>query len=401
MKATNIVLSILILVLALVSAVFSYFLFERRDTMIQGWGKLATAIQTTSRNLDKNSGTNTAAKLAPADLSPEKYGELDGKLQMLSAQSRQIVAERDELADALRRIGLAINVRDLGTEAEFRNVKTYSAKKDAVLRGVTESLRRRDAVYSALARDARRLNVNLNPKRIADSGPAALAPFSSAINSMRDRRLHYERTLKLIGDNVNVSVPEFGESDYVRSAAKVKDGVVTFRNTYDSKNSELDAVRRELKAANAGLKEANARIAGLKDLVAKKDYTINSYKTALGVPVDQPAPAPWLPGSSEVRAKTVGEVVKVSSDYGYIVINLGKNSTVRQSLGSKSITVNPKLERGMEMVVARGKLGGSAAFVARIKLDEIGEDVSTANIPAGVRNIKVGDIVYFDKAALK
>ena len=39
------------------------------------------------------------------------------------------------------------------------------------------------------------------------------------------------------------------------------------------------------------------------------------------------------------------------------------------------------IDRGMELIVARGKLASDAAFVARIKLDEVGDECSTANIP--------------------
>ena len=39
MKILNIFLSILILLLAAAVAVFSFFLYEKRDKMIDGWGE--------------------------------------------------------------------------------------------------------------------------------------------------------------------------------------------------------------------------------------------------------------------------------------------------------------------------------------------------------------------------
>ena len=110
----------------------------------------------------------------------------------------------------------------------------------------------------------------------------------------------------------------------------------------------------------------------------------------------------WRPGSKEVRAKVVGEVVKVNTDYGYIAINLGKNTLIKQPVtADKNFEVNPEIKSGMTMVIARGSLDDDAAFVTRITLDEVGDDCSTANIPAGANTIKVGDFVYFDKAELK
>lgn len=401
MKVLNIVLSILILILALASATFSYFLFEKRDVMIKGWGKLATAIHNTSTALDNHSNTKEAAKLTPAELSHEKYAELDAKLQKLVAQSRRIVAERDELADALRRIGREVEVRNLGSEEAFRAVDTYNANKDAVIRGVSSCLSRRDAVYRKLADDASKIGVSLDTRALASNGVSALSPFSSAINQMRNRRSFYESNIKLIGSHVDVNRNDFSESGYRSSVQQTTKGVDKVRRAYNAKTAELDRVRNELVALNAELKQRDINIQRLNNLVKDKDYTIHSYKSALGVAEDAEPPIPWRPGSKEVRAKTVGEVVKVNSEYGYIAINLGTKSMVKQELGKKIFEVNPQIEKGMEMVVARGRLDDDAAFITRIKLDEVGEDCSTANIPAGSKSIKVGDIVYFDKAQLK
>ena len=109
MKVANIILSILILIMALASAAFSYFLFEKRDVLVNGWGKMATAIHNTSKTLDTRSATNVASKLTPAELSHEKYGELDSKLQKLTDQSRKVILERDELVKHL----VVLVVRDL------------------------------------------------------------------------------------------------------------------------------------------------------------------------------------------------------------------------------------------------------------------------------------------------
>lgn len=401
MKVVNIVLSILILVLALASATFSYFLFEKRDAMIKGWGKLAATIHNASTALDNHSSTRIAAKLTPAELSHEKYAELDAKLQKLVAQSRQIVAERDELADALRRIGAAVEVKNLGSEEAFRAIATYNANKNAVVRGVSDSLKRRDMVYRALATEAKRLGVELDSRALASDGSSSLTPLTRALSQMRTRRSFYESNLKLIGSHVNVRGGDFSEDGYRGSVQSTKRGVEKVRRDYDAKTAELDEVRRELIAVNAELKKRDIHIKSLNDLVKDKNYTISSYKSALGVPDDAEPPIPWRPGSKEVRAKTVGEVVKVNSDYGYIAINLGGKTLVKQELGKKIFEVNPRIEKGMEMVVARGNLKDNAAFVARVKLDEIGDDCSTANIPAGSKTIKVGDIVYFDNAQLK
>ena len=186
-----------------------------------------------------------------------------------------------------------------------------------------------------------------------------------------------------------------------RFAERISGGVAKVRREVETANSTLDSVRRELVDAKAEIRRGQAEVAKLNKQVDDLNYNVNKYKVALGIAEDKAAPIPWRPGSAEVRAKTVGEVVKVDPDYGYIAINLGKKTLVTQPLGEKSITVNPMIAHGMEMIVARGKLDDNAEFVARVKLDEVGDDCTTANIPAGANKIKVGDIVYFESATRK
>ena len=73
MKVANIILSILIFLLAATSAVFSYFLFEKRSMFVTGWGKMAKAINAAAVELDKDSGTAIAKELTPDNLSHEKF----------------------------------------------------------------------------------------------------------------------------------------------------------------------------------------------------------------------------------------------------------------------------------------------------------------------------------------
>lgn len=69
MKVLNIVLSIVILILAAVSAVAAYMLWEKRTQMTDGWSKMAAAINKASAAIDRDSGTRIASDLSVASLS--------------------------------------------------------------------------------------------------------------------------------------------------------------------------------------------------------------------------------------------------------------------------------------------------------------------------------------------
>ena len=402
MKVANIILSILILIMALASAAFSYFLFEKRDVLVNGWGKMATAIHNTSKTLDSHSGTKIAGKLTPEELSHEKYADLDSKLQSLTNQSRKIVGERDELADALRRIGSQVGVKQLGSEEAFRAVGTYAANKDAVVRGVSDTLTKRDAVYKSLANlSQQNLKVSLSAGSLVSNGADGLQPLEKALRQVKARRDTYESNLSTIASQVGVGRSDFSESAYAASTRSIRDGVKKIRTDLENTSNTLDDTRRELLAAKDEVKKRDAAIAGLNQKIGDLNYTINGLKKTLGI-AEPETPVLWHPGSKEVRAKVVGEVVKVNRDYGYIAINLGKNSLVKQPItADKNFEVNPEIKSGMTMVIARGSLDDDAAFITRITLDEVGDECSTANIPAGANTIKVGDFVYFDKAELK
>ena len=67
MKIANLVLSILILVLALVCTVFSFFLFEKRTSLVEGWEKMAAGIAGASSTMTQSGSTVSQNDLAHKD----------------------------------------------------------------------------------------------------------------------------------------------------------------------------------------------------------------------------------------------------------------------------------------------------------------------------------------------
>ena len=84
MKITNIILSIIILLLAIALAVSSFFLYEKREIMLNGWEKLTTTINETASELDKKSGTKLAEDLTQDKLHHTNYANLDDQLKKLN-----------------------------------------------------------------------------------------------------------------------------------------------------------------------------------------------------------------------------------------------------------------------------------------------------------------------------
>ena len=102
----------------------------------------------------------------------------------------------------------------------------------------------------------------------------------------------------------------------------------------------------------------------------------------------------WIAGSDDARAQMKGSVKSVNNDYGYVVIDLGKKSTVAQNIGKKVFQIGLNLESGLELNVVRGK-----EYIATVTIDQVGENELTASIPAEkVDKIKAGDSVIWKKS---
>lgn len=401
MKVVNVILSILILLLAAASAVFSYFLFEKRGQLTGGWDKMAAAINSTATELDRNSGTKLAGELTAEAIGHRNFDALDAKLPKLAAQAKQLIIQRDALADALRRIGSSVDMKNLGSADTFRNLNTYSTRKDDVINAVGDTIKRRNGVIENFARTANiSLKIRLDTRKLRDGDRGEFRKFEDALRGVGDRRNTYESGLRQAGGHAgkNVNFPASG--DYKAPTRTVIGAVNDLKNRYNTTTRKLDEANRTIRARDNTIKQRDGVISNLRKTLARKDEQLNDLKRALGLDISQDLPAPWKKGSDEARRAILGKVIMVDPHYGYLSTDLGKDTVVIQQIGNKASEVNPDIVPGMELVVARGNLAdGNCKFIARIKLEKVDAGCSIANIPEGVTDIQVGDIVYFEPAS--
>jgi len=400
MKAVNIILSILVLLMALASAVFSYFLFEKRSELVSGWGKMAVAINSSSKELDKNSGTKIADELTPSALAHENYAGLDALLAKFADQSRKIIAERDALADALLRIGRTIKQNP--SENALRNLATYNNSKNAIVLGVNTAISNRDRTNANISNfvsgDLKAGPVSRDKLERGDR--SALDGAVQAVRAARERRSHYESQLRAVASQSGISGSSLNFTGNYRDATRrVTQAVSKLRSERVRLQGELGKAQSQNRQLTASLAASKKNLTAAEQKLALRDRQINGYKKALNL-IGPDLPMPWLDGSKEARAKVLGHVVKVDTDYGYLAVDLGTSSRVKQPIGDKFLEVDPRIAPKDELVVARGDLSaGNAEFIARIELDKVGTECSTADLPASAaKKIKVGDIVYIESA---
>ncbi len=394
MKVVNVILSVVILVLAIASAVLSYILFERRSQLIAGWDKYAVTVSDTAKILDQKNSDKISTKLNRARLDHRNIGKIDPLLPELTKRAKALIAERDAYAVAFRRIGVMVDAANIPTDAALCDLDSFDRAKNTIVGAVNDSINKRDTVYNRIASAfERELKARIDVDSLRKGNVSAIAPAENALRRNSERLAFYERNFQIIGRTAGSPSFNNSENSYKGSVAAVTTAVKTQDSNLRQTRSDLAAANAEINRQKSIVSQREAEIATQKAVIADRNALISGYRRALGLEVVGEKDTPWKDGSAEVRSVWVGKVTAVDKDYGYIVINLGKDTAVKQTLGKKTLDVRVMPEKDMAMVVARGDMAEGADFVAKVNLVEIGANESTANIPAGSK-IRVGDIVY-------
>lgn len=371
MKILNIILSVLVLLAAAASAVFSYFLYEKRIAISEGWSKLVETANANAKAIDQNSGTSAAKELGSDKLAIKDYSA-DGMDRSLSASKKQIrdlVAQRDAMAEQLAVIGRFFNAGVQPADLKALANSGYTTSLDKVVAAARKAVRSRDNIYGDLRRFA-----DADEEKLKRGDASGLAPVRAFVKEAKSSR----QTLNSIASRVGSSRRD-GDSIY---------------RAVDSKMREAEGLREKMDAELSRYKRAvvsrDQQIVAMKKSIDERDEEIRNLKKALGLDPKVEF-AVWKKGSEEARARLKGKVTEVVSDYGYIVIDLGSQSVVKQPAGKKELEINLGLQSGVELAVVRGN-----ELIAMIVLDKVGERTATANIPKEkVDKIQVGDQVVY------
>ncbi len=384
MKVVNIVLSVLVLLAAIVSAVFSYFLYEKRVAFVNGWNQLAGAIYENARTLDRNSGTNAAKELTADKLSHTVYteGGMKKSLANMLNQGKNMLAQRDYMAETLQNVGRTVSA-GTGSASDFKAIASSKEQSDKVKRAVSDTVSNRNRVYRELS-DV----IYVDSSKLNRGDVSALKP----VKDMKNARNQYKSALSSIASRVGVSSPG-SDTNAARDSRAVVSAVVDKLNSVTKIRIELDRAGRTIYEQKNTIASKDKVISSRDAVIAEKERQINELKRALGIAPESNF-ALW--NKEDARLHATGKVTKVSKDYGYIVIDLGTSSVAYQQAGKKMIDINLGLESGVEFFVVRG---AENELVAVVSLDKVGEKESTANIPVDkIDKIKTGDKIIYKPA---
>lgn len=404
MKIVNILLSVLVLLLAAVSAVSSYFLYEKRSLLVSGWDNMAKTINETSKILDNGSGTNIAKSLSPDTLAHENYAELNTNLGKFTSQAKKIQTQRDDLGGTIAQISDILSINNAPSKSDLNNLSNYQSSKSDAVRGVTIVKDRNDGTATRISSIAGKLGTSVSANALkSDSYKSELSKLSSRADFIKRRTNTFNSSIKKIASKSGAGSVNLSDSSYTNSLTKTVNSVNKLKLDYDVANRNLRQTKGQLAAMDKNSSNKDKTI-------AKRDKTIQDLKKTLialnpsSGGKDAPLITPWSDGSKEALSAVKGQVIDVNRKYGFVVVSLGTSTLVEQKIGDKGLLrVNPKIQKDAAMVVARDINTDNGKFIGKIKLVKINENCSIANVvPDSLngRRISVGDSVYFSNETI-
>ncbi|MDD3885350.1 MAG: hypothetical protein PHI35_00580 [Victivallaceae bacterium] len=401
MKVLNVILSILILLLAITSAVFAYLLFEKRAEMLDGWNKLASAINLAATAVDAESGSKYGPKLTAVELSHKNYTELAGKLTELEKMTAQLVKERNDLSDALFRIGSEMGFsREAVSVDSLRKFESYSGAIAAVANGVSDINNAHKTAARQVAQAFGTLGIQVNASALLANDGQAVGTLTSDVNALANRISDYREAIKFMAKEGNVDYLNFGYNDqnYRGAISQAKQAVTGIRTRNDELDSAVRTANGEIRNLKDTVSVRDTKITELSQVLTEQARQIGEIKKVLKLDPEADLPTPWVTGSLDARRKIAGSVIKVDKPYGYIGLDIGKSTRVMQQLSpAKAVEIDPGVTEGLSFKVYRGEIGSGDApeFIATVKLVKVDDDCSVANIPEGAK-IKAGDRIVFE-----
>lgn len=401
MKIANIVLSIIILLLAIALAVSSFFLYEKREIMLNGWEKLTTTINETAKEMDKNSGTKLAEELTQDNLHHTNYANLDDQLKKLNEGAARLIKQRDNLASTLVTISRILEANNAATEEALSKLETSEGVAKNVIAQAQTFKERRDAVLNAIVKSGRLIGVTINVNDLkSGNSKKVFDAFNAKLQSLQDQLKKYQNFTAQVGRIAGAPSPNFNVPAYQASLAKISNAVSSLKDKYNKSQSDLRAANAKINALNNTVKQRDQRISSLNNTITKKETEVKQLKRALGL---EPTAVvnPWTDGSRESRRAVKGKVIEVNEKFGFYVIDIGNNTLVDQTIGNRVNKINPRIKEKMRVTIARNMNSPEVKFVSKANITNVADECSIIEIIDSGNKVMLGDDVFFADEDLK
>lgn len=397
MKGFNVVLAVLIFILALTSAVFSFFLFEKRARLVYGYGTLGENIENVAKIIDAKSGTSLAQEINKATLSHDKSKDLKALMPKLVATADQVIGARDVLAQTLSSVSSTLE--NAIAADQFAKVETHKNATQKLAAHAAGYRKRVDTIFARLQRTAGKLGASVSVRELKNNGQytAACNRFDSRVDFWVKRNQIFFQRFRNVASTLGAGSPSLSDKTYTTDLDKI---ITTARKVVQDKNkfyANWQNAERTIRNLNQVIKNKDNQIARLKKEKQTKELEIKRLNRVLGL--EEPR-QPMLDGSEEslqlIKKQQKGKVIEVDNKFGFVVVSLGKNTRVQEQFGNRVNNVDPQIPVGTTLTIARDMATGDAEYITTVKLVRLDDNCSIAE-PFDNKSgklIKVGDLVY-------
>ncbi len=202
----------------------------------------------------------------------------------------------------------------------------------------------------------------------------------------------------------NVKTAENNQAKAEKAKEKVEGELETAQISNDkltkdneSKNAEIGTLKSKNSAQSAKLAEIeavkaanDAEIAKLKEILGMGKVNADTGET------EEVDLSFYQPGEARTLGLLKGTVTNINQNLGFIILDIGSQTTVIQKIGTADKEIVCGLKKGLSMTVER-----DGKYVTEITLVKVEANLAIANIiTARNKEIKEGDKVFFDRGEL-
>lgn len=391
MVILNRVVNILILLAAIAAVVFSYLLFGKREKLVDGWGKMASAITTAAKAVDDGgaSGTSAVKDLAADKLKHTNYEQLDQVLPKLKDNISKVIAQRNELSGKMAEAAGKLSIPKVNAK-DLKNVAAYKDQERIFLNGVSQFVDNRNKISNEYAGTFRKFGVSVSPAELSDPRRMATAvnKGNMRVSDIVSRKNSYENFIRSMARTIGVQAPKISTPAYVKELNKLIAAVNTKNRelkTAKQKVARLEnenkVLRRKMAAAGNDLKKFKAELKEKDNIISKNG--------------EKPTREKFLrEGDPECYKYVRGIIEYVDKDYGFVTINIGKNYSILQPYGAIKNYIPYSLKKGTVLTVVRDFNSSNPLFIAKIVVTKVDETSSVCNLVSGKPElIQEGDSV--------
>jgi len=397
MKVLNRLVCILSLLLAIAVFVISFLLFQKREQLVKGWEKLATSISSSSAAMDVGSGTAYAKNLTTATLKHTQYLNLDSLLPEFKKQTGDIMKQRGELAGSLVKVTTALELSDVPAVSSLETVKTSKETADSVVASVEKFNQINNDVLSKVTTIGSKVGIEVNINGLkGDSAADNIAKITNGVTALKTKADTMASSLSDIAQTVDAD-SNFSDDNYHSAVVDTVSKTKEMKKRHDQYKEELEVAKNTINDLNGQLKVKENEIKVLTRKASALERALKAFRN------ETEEEAPKIDNSDPKLLRMVkGQIIEINTKWDYVVINLGKESTVEYKVGEKASMVPVNIPEGEEMVVVRGLDSKDPEFVGKIKIVQVNQNCSIGNIiqDAKAKKVKVGDTVYFSQQVI-